>query len=59
MKKLFLFIVIIDGGTLSNVELVIKSGASLHIINNGILETRNGFTVPVGAIVYVEQGQII
>lgn len=50
---------IIDGGTLSNVELVLKPGASLQIINNGILETRNGFTAPVGAIVDVEHGQII
>ena len=50
---------IIDGGTLSNVELVLKPGASLHIINNGILETRNGFTAPVGAVVLIEHGQII
>ena len=50
---------VIDGGTLSNVELVLKPGASLQIINNGILETRNGFTAPVGTIVDVEYGQII
>ena len=49
---------IIDGGTLSNVELVLKPGAFFQIINNGIMENRNGFIVPIGAIVDVENGQI-
>ena len=50
---------IINGGSLSNVDLVLKPGASLQIINNGIIETRNGFNAPVGAIVNVAYGQII
>ncbi len=49
---------IIDGGSLSNVDLVLKTGSSLQIINNGILETRNGFFAPVGAIVNVGFGII-
>lgn len=50
---------IIDGGTLSNVDLDLKPGASLQIINNGIIETRNGFEAPVGAIVDIIYGQIL
>jgi len=51
-------IIIIDGGTLTNVDLVLKPGACLRIINNGFLGTRNGFDIPIGAIVDVEYGQI-
>ena len=50
---------IIDGGTLSNVNLVLKTGAYLQIINDGVLETRNGFNAPVGAIVNIENGKIL
>jgi hypothetical protein len=50
---------IIDGGTLSNVELDLKIGASLIILNGGVLNTSNGFEAPVGAIVHVLHGQII
>lgn len=50
---------IIDGGTLSNVDLVLKAGATLQLKNGGILETRNGFDAPVGAIVNMEYGQIL
>ncbi len=50
---------IIDGCTLSNVDLDIKSGAYLQIINNGVVETRDGFNAPVGAMVDVEHGQIL
>lgn len=49
---------IINGGTLSNVDLVLKSGATLQILNNGILEKRNGFEAPIGAIVDIQNGQI-
>lgn len=52
-------VLIIDGGTLSNVELVLRPGASLQITDNGILDTRNGFYAPAGAIVDVEYGQIL
>ena len=50
---------IIDGCTLSNVDLDIKSGAYFQIINNGVVETRDGFNAPVGAMVDVEHGQIL
>ena len=50
---------IIDGGTLSNVELDLKPGSTLRIVNDGIIETRDNFTAPIGAIVEVEYGQIM
>ena len=50
---------IIDGGTLSNVDLVLKTGVSLQIVNGGILDTRNGFEAPVGVCVDVENGKIL
>jgi len=50
---------IIDGGYLSNVTIALKTGASLQIKNGGVIETRNGFEAPVGAIVNVEHGQIL
>ena len=50
---------IISGGTLSNVNLVLKQGATLQITNGGILETRNGFIAPVGVNVIVINGQIL
>lgn len=50
---------IVNGGTLSNVDLVLKPGSTLRIINNGILETRNGFEAPIGAIVDIQYGQIL
>lgn len=50
---------IISGGTLSNVDLVLKTGATLQITNGGIIETRNGFEAPVGAIVDIQYGQIL
>lgn len=49
----------IDGGTLSNAEIVLKVGSSLRIINNGIIETRNGFEAPVGTTVDIVYGKII
>lgn len=50
---------IIDGGTLSNVELDLKPGSTLRIVNDGIIETRDGFTAPIGAIVEIEYGQLL
>ena len=49
---------IIDGGTFSNIDLDLKPGASLRIINGGALETRRGFKAPVGAKVEVINGKI-
>ena len=50
---------IIDNKTLSNADIVLKTGATLRIINDGILQTRNGFEAPIGAIVEIQSGQII
>lgn len=49
---------VIDGGTLSNVDIDLKAGASLRIINGGIIETRNDFVAPVGAVVDITHGVI-
>ena len=49
---------IIDGGTLSNASLILEPGASLQIINGGMLETRTGFEAPIGALVEIEDGRI-
>ena len=50
---------VINGGTLSNADLILKSGASLRIINGGTIETRNGFEAPVAPLVDIEYGQIL
>ncbi len=50
---------IIDGGTMSNVDLDLKPGSTLRIVNDGIIETRDGFTAPIGAIVEIEYGQLL
>lgn len=50
---------IIDGGTISNADIVLKPGASLRIINGGIIETRNGFEAPIGTTVDVLNGKIL
>lgn len=52
-------VLVIDGGTLSNADIEMKPGATLQLINNGIIETRNGFEVPRGAIVDIIYGQIL
>jgi hypothetical protein len=50
---------IIDGGTLSNVDIDLKVGSSLRIINGGVMETKNGFKAPVGAKVEIVKGKIM
>jgi hypothetical protein len=50
---------IIDGGKLSNVDVVIKSGASLQIINGGVIDIRDSFVTNVGATVDIGNGQIL
>ncbi len=50
---------IVDGGTLSSADLILKAGASLRIINGGIIETRKGFKAPVGALINIENGKIL
>ena len=50
---------IIYGGMLSNVDLDLKPGATLQIVNGGIIETRHGFTAPVGVKVEISHGKIL
>lgn len=50
---------IVDGGTISNVNIDMKVGSTLRVINNGKFETQNGFVAPIGAIVSVDYGQIL
>ena len=50
---------IMDGGKLSNVNLELKPGATLRILNGGIIETQNGFTAPVGVVVDISHGKIL
>lgn len=52
-------VLVIDRGSLTNVDLVLKPGSTLRLINGGSIETRNGFNVPVGVIVSIDNGQII
>ena len=49
---------IVDGGTLNNVNMTLKPGASLLITNGGIVKTSHGFVAPVGSTVTVLQGKI-
>lgn len=49
---------VIDGGKLTNANIVMKTGSLLRIINNGIIETQNGFNAPLGTTVEIENGQI-
>ena len=52
-------ILIVDGGTLSNVDLELKAGSYLQIINGGVINSQNGFKAPVGAVVDIQNGSII
>ncbi len=49
---------IVDGGTLNNVNMTLKPGSSLLITNGGIIRTSHGFAAPVGATVTVLHGKI-
>lgn len=50
---------LIQGGKLSNADLVLKPGAILEIKEGGILYTRNGFEAPGGAYVFINNGRIL
>lgn len=49
---------IIDGGSISNVDILLKSGASLQIVNDGVIEIRNGLEAAQGAMVDITRGSI-
>ena len=44
---------------LTNAKLDFKPGSTLRIINNGIIETRNGFKASVGVKVDISHGKIL
>ena len=50
---------IVDGGALTNAQIVLKPGAALRILNDGIVETKNGFNAPVGSIIDIKSGKIL
>jgi len=50
---------IVNAGTLSNVDVVLKPGAYLQILNGGIIYTHSGFKAQEGAIVDIQYGQIL
>lgn len=47
------------GGKLTNAKLSLKPGSTLRILNDGIIETRNGFKAPVDAKVEISHGKIL
>lgn len=50
---------IVDGGTLTNVDVILKEGASLQITHNGTIEIRETFDAQIGAMVDIVYGKII
>lgn len=50
---------IIDGGKLSNVDIELKTGATLRVINDGTIECHNKIIAPVGALIDIVNGKII
>ncbi|MBR4307354.1 MAG: trypsin-like peptidase domain-containing protein, partial [Bacteroidaceae bacterium] len=48
----------IDGGIVSNADIILKDGAKLRVINGGIINTRNALKAPVGAKIEIEFGII-
>lgn len=50
---------IVNGATLTNMNLVLKPGGALQIVNGGVISTTNGFEAPLGVTVDVENGQIL
>ena len=51
---------IINGGTITNAFINMKSGSELHINNEGLLVCRTnvGFNTPIGAVVKLNSGKI-
>jgi hypothetical protein len=45
--------------SISNVNIDLKVGSTLKKVNNGKIETQNGFVAPVGAEVIINYGQIL
>ena len=50
---------IVDGGTLSNADIIVKPGATIRITHEGMVMTRRGFKAPLGAIVDIKSGKIL
>ncbi len=49
---------IVDGGILHNVNLILRPGSSLSVINGGAIGTSNGFAAPIGTTIYINHGII-
>lgn len=49
----------IDGGKLSCVDIELKAGATLRIINDGTIDCQNKIIAPIGALVDIVKGKII
>lgn len=49
----------IDGGKLSCVNIELKTGATLRIINDGTIDCQNKVIAPIGALVDIVKGKII
>lgn len=54
-------LILTNGAVLENVEIVMESGATLKILENGKVHLRDGigFEHPVGAVVEIEYGEIV
>ena len=50
---------IVDDGTLSNADIIVKPGATIRITHEGMVMTRRGFKAPLGAIVDIISGKIL
>ena len=54
-------LILTNGAVLEDVEIVLESGATLKILENGKVHLRNGigFDHPIGAVVEIDYGEII
>lgn len=73
MKKTIILTVMLMGVVTANAQFKVKSTGNVHIggdtgsyklnvlcgNNGGIIETRNGFEAPIGALVEILNGQIL
>ena len=51
-------LLVIDGCTLYNADIRLEQGASLKIINGGVIQCRNGFYAPLGVNIEIDEGKI-
>jgi hypothetical protein len=53
-------VILANGSTLQDVEIVMEAGATLTVIEDGIIKLRKGvnFAPPIGAVIDIEYGEI-